>query len=98
MEGPQKGRVIGHSDTVLLANARPKVSQAGRKRVLQERRKNVHAGITGELVHTEVEGYFPGLEITYNPYKYTSFVYREGFDLYSGSEFAYMTHKRVYTL
>lgn len=98
MEGPQKGRVIAHSDTVLLQDAQGRVSQAGRQRVLRERRKNVHAGIVGTLVHREVEGYFPGHEVTYNPYKYESFVHKDTEECYTGSQFAYMAHRRVYTL
>ena len=98
LEGAQKGRVIAHSPTVLLQNAQGKVSEAGRQRVLREKRKNVHAGIVGTLVHREVEGYFPGLQVTYNPYKYDSFVY-DGFTVpYTGSQFAYLTHKKVYVL
>ena len=99
LEGPRKGLVIAHSDTVLLSDARGRVSQAGRKRVLRDKRKNVHAGIVGTLVHTEGEGYFPGLdEVTYNPYKYASFVHKDTGECYDGSQFAYMAHKRVYTL
>ena len=97
-EGPHKGRVIAHSHTVLLSGAQGKVSQAGRKRVLQSKHKNVHAGIVGTLVHCEVEGYFPGLEVTYNPYKYTQFVHKDTEALYSGSQYAYMTHKKVLVL
>lgn len=98
LEGPNKGRVIGHSDTVLLHNATAKVSEAGRQRVLREKRKNVHAGIVGELVHTGGEGYFPGLEVTYNPYKYSTFVYKFSESEYTGSQYAYMDNRRVYTL
>ena len=99
LEGPRKGLVIGHSDTVLLSGASGKVSEAGRQRVLREKRKNVHAGITGTLVHKEIEGYFPGFdEITYNPYKYSSFVYKETEQAYRGSSFAYMDNRKVYTL
>ena len=49
MEGPQKGRVIHHADVVHLTDARPVVSEAGRQRVLRERKKNVHAYIEGQL-------------------------------------------------
>ena len=98
LEGPQKGRVIDHSPTVLLRHAEGKVSEAGRQRVLKEQRKNVHAGIVGELVHTEVEGYFPGLPVTYNPYLYSSFVYTDDKSEYTGSQFAYMDNRKVYTL
>ena len=98
LEGPQKGRVVGYSHTVLLENVTGKVSQAGRMRVLRDRKKNVHAGMVGTLVHSEGEGYFPGFdEVTYNPYKYESFVYKDTEEVYSGSQFAYMAHRRVYT-
>jgi len=98
LEGAQKGLVIGHSDTVLLSDAHGQVSQAGRARVLRDKCKNVHAGMVGTLVHTEVEGYFPSLtELTYNPYKYETFVDKDTEEAYGGSEFAYMAYKRVYT-
>lgn len=43
-------RVIAHCDEVTLAGAVFRVSQAGRERVLRERRKNVHAVIAGKLL------------------------------------------------
>lgn len=49
MEGPRKGRVIGHADYVDLACVEWKVSEAGRQRVLREKKKNVHAGAVGTL-------------------------------------------------
>lgn len=50
MEGENKGRVIAHTTTVELRDAVFKVSQAGRERVLKEKRKNVHAGVQGQWV------------------------------------------------
>lgn len=49
LEGPRKGRVIGHADYIDLADVQWKVSEAGRQRVLRERKKNVHAGAVGTL-------------------------------------------------
>ena len=49
LEGTDKGRVIAHADYVELANVKFKVSEAGRQRVLREKRKNVHAGAVGVL-------------------------------------------------
>lgn len=72
LEGKDKGRVILHSDTVSLKNCQLKVSESGRKRVLLEKRKNVHAGIVGYLV-SKVR-LRNKKEVTYNPYKYKSFV------------------------
>jgi len=50
MEGREKGKVLFHSKDVLLKNCKMKVSEAGRQRVLRTKQKNVHAGITGELL------------------------------------------------
>lgn len=77
LQGPDKGRVIAHSKTVWLKHCKLKVSQAGRQRVLKERRKNVHAGVVGDLVSLTGAmnlGGIGGGYITYNPYKYESFV------------------------
>ena len=50
LNGPNAGRVVAHADKVVLQDATFKVSEAGRQRVLKERRKNVHAGVVGVLV------------------------------------------------
>lgn len=50
ISGPQKGKVISHANFVQLENCEFKVSEAGRQRVIRERRKNVHAGVVGDLV------------------------------------------------
>lgn len=78
------GRVTGHADQVLMKNVQFKVSEAGRKRVLREKRKNVHAFVRGELVCSFSwpkpqldEVIFNGVELTYNPYKYSTFVVKE---------------------
>ena len=56
LEGPHKGRVVYHAQAVTLSgdsryvsqdDIEFKVSEAGRQRVLREKRKNVHAGIVG---------------------------------------------------
>jgi hypothetical protein len=71
-------KVIQHSDIVVLRDATFKVSQAGRERVLREMRKNVHAGIEGELVGYS-DNPFDGAyqSITYNPYKHSCFVTKD---------------------
>ena len=69
----KRGLVIDHVSSILLKNARFVVQPAGRKRVLKEKRKNVHAFVRGERVAVAS---FDGKSerITYNPYKYKSFV------------------------
>jgi hypothetical protein len=80
LEGADKGRVVAHRDTVVLDGCKLMVSEAGRQRVLREKRKNVHAGVTGVWINGDrVESHYEflsmvGRQVTYNPYKYESFV------------------------
>ena len=74
MEGPSKGRVIGHADAIALDRAEFRVSQAGRQRVLREKKKNVHAGVVGWL-RPDIPILSGGWEgAYYNPYKVETFV------------------------
>lgn len=75
LQGPDKGRVIGHTECFTVLDAEFKVSEAGRQRVLREKRKNVHAGVVGQLVGRT--GHYLDKSVTYNPYKYNSFVDRQ---------------------
>lgn len=72
LEGSNKGLVIGHSNIVVLTDARGKVNEKGRLRVLRDRRKNVHAGIVGYLLE-KTSTNCGGVQLTYNPYKMDSF-------------------------
>ena len=49
LQGPNKGRVVGHCDTIVIRNPEFRIGHAGRKRVIAEKTKNVHAGIVGEI-------------------------------------------------
>lgn len=71
----QSGRVVKHCKHIILSDCKYLVGQAGRKKVLKEQKKNVHAGVSGYVV----SGSIPTIpayseEVTYNPYVYTSFV------------------------
>lgn len=68
--------VLGHCTGVQLTNALFKVSQKGRERVLREQRKNVHAFVKGRLELT-LDAFPANQEVTYNPYKYETFVNRD---------------------
>lgn len=70
------GLVLGHVEEVRLTNATFYVSEKGRQRVIKEQSKNVHAFVIGHL--TEIQFYDLDVEVTYNPYKYDSFVTRNG--------------------
>lgn len=84
LEGDMKGRVIAHRHTVLLNDATFKVSEAGRQRVIRERRKNVHAGVSGTWFNVAAGSGlhdFVGINgsaIMYNPYRYSTFVHLYG--------------------
>jgi predicted extracellular nuclease len=61
-----KGKVREHLSEVTLSQVTFKVSEAGRQRVLREKRKNVHATAQG------IEGGEPSgvpVRVSYNPYK-----------------------------
>ena len=102
LEGKDKGRVIAHKDAVLLFDTTPKVSQAGRKRVLREKRKNVHAGIVGDWLpdtmgnDISLDDKVAFNQVTYNPYKYENFVYKADETCYTGGEITWMTYGKVF--
>lgn len=82
MSGPSKGLVVDRVERLTLRNVRGKVSEAGRQRVLATGRKNVHAGLIGEIVpdtDTNLTALVQsrGRQITYNPRMYDSFVYMD---------------------
>ena len=93
-------RVIDHADVIVLDNAEFKVSELGRQRVLREKKKNVHAGVEGyissqEITHSLIEGM---VEVTYNPYKHSSFVVKSTQEPIKNSELVVMTQGKVYAL
>lgn len=92
----QDGLVKAHADKLEMWDCSFRVNQKGREKVLKEKRKNVHAGILGRV--DDIGGtIMVGTEVTYNPYKYNSFVDKntESPVYYSG--FATLTHNKVLT-
>jgi len=69
----QNGLVKAHTQWASLNECSFVVSQAGRERVLREKKKNVHAFIKGFLNYEEIDFDLEN-QATYNPYKYDSFV------------------------
>lgn len=96
-----KTKLVEHkSNTVELTDCIFKVSEASRKRVLKEQRKNVHAGVLGELkrldLSTEI-GDLSGLtELTYNPYLYDSFVVKSSEKPVKSANRVVLHSKRVF--
>jgi hypothetical protein len=73
------GIVVQHTPSAVLEDVTFVVSEAGRQRVLRERRKNVHAFVRGTLVdtgHTRPERSMT--RIYYNPYEAGCFRTEDG--------------------
>lgn len=70
-------RVIAHRYSVVILGASFQVREAGRRRVLREKRKNVHAWITGTLAEfLPVSASGKPRRAFYDPYKVSKFVNR----------------------
>lgn len=93
---PKGWRVVNHVSKVMLENVRFKVSEAGRQRVLRERKKNVHAFIEGDLV---LDGNGGPIEadtlVSYNPYLRGSFYERNTMDPIDGAKFAVVVGREI---
>jgi hypothetical protein len=77
------GRVIAHADYVKLFDVEFRVRQGGRDKVLKDKRKNVHSFVIGTLVDyckypcEDMPSEPNNNIVTYNPYKYNSFVMKD---------------------
>ena len=70
------GLVLGHASNLLLSRCEFVVKEAGRQRVIKEKRKNVHAWIQGSfgIIHYGDDRIFSeGTRVSYNPYTNTHF-------------------------
>lgn len=72
----ESGRVVDHSHNVMLQDARFNVGLAGQRKVRLEKKKNVHATVSGirESVWPTMEELQSARRATYNPYKNNTFV------------------------
>lgn len=111
LEGERRGCVVLHARAVRLREALFKVSQAGRARVLLERSKNVHAGVVGELVDFEpwtgsalevsamtdwVKPLGLTRELTYDPYRFDSFVTRDSHEPVAAASECLVIERRIF--
>lgn len=74
----QQGKVIGHADTVALDDVEFIVGVAGRDRVRNEQRKNVHAWVKGCMLNVNPDDIDVTQPVLYNPYKHDGFVDTQG--------------------
>jgi hypothetical protein len=75
---------------VCLKYVRYLVQPAGRAKVIKERRKNVHAFLTGYLVD-RVPIPMMSFDVIYNPYKYSTFVSVDDREPQEWSEYAHLS-------
>lgn len=68
----ETNKVLFHADEITLTDVKFRVGKAGREKVLRTRQKNVHAGVVGYIADVSLLGH--STNVTYNPYKYSSFV------------------------
>jgi hypothetical protein len=85
-------RVIAYVDSITLEGVRFKVSKKLRQRVLNENRKNVHAGVEGVWIkNARAPTKKRCIKIIYNPYKYSSFVEERTLEPMHECDKAYVT-------
>ena len=95
LEGEHKGRVVAHRRALMLYDAVFKVSEAGRQRVIKECRKNVHAGVVGNWIN-ELISVDNRTQVTYNPYKYKTFVTKVDEQPVTTAKSAYLVDKQIF--
>ena len=70
-----RGRVSSYATTLDLKDCRFRVSQAGRKRVVETGKKNVHAFVMGDVTkHTFPDERVNWVRVRYNPYSMDNFI------------------------
>jgi 1,2-phenylacetyl-CoA epoxidase PaaB subunit len=111
----QDGLVKAHATEIELWDCAFRVNKTGRERVLKEKRKNVHAGISGYIDHLGMGAYgtvgalnalcvlhdsfpypFSIFPVTYNPYKYETFVDKETEKPIYNSNYSKLEPKQVF--
>jgi hypothetical protein len=79
----QGGLVVGHAKDLFLDASEFRVRKGGRKKVIKDKRKNVHAFVIGNIVSLssygkdDVGAGYSYRQVKYNPYKNETFVYAD---------------------
>ncbi|MEE8385608.1 MAG: hypothetical protein V3S01_06810 [Dehalococcoidia bacterium] len=105
-EGPHKGKVVAHCTSLTMDHdVRFLVSQKGRKRVLSEGRKNVHAFVEGQLIAftacggSRLEDAPEWEQVRYNPFECTQFErVKDGVEVGSAMVVVLFKDRSVYAL
>ena len=91
----QSGKIVEHTKDIMLKDCRFLVSKAGQEKVRREKKKNVHAGVSGYVVDNIPEdNIYSEAHLTYNPYKYNGFVaINDPYEIVTWSDYAHMECK-----
>lgn len=75
----QNGKVVSHLESLKLKTVTFQVSEAGRQRVLSQRRKNVHAFACGRICNMNLKTQPVSIkrEVCYDPYRRMYFFEKE---------------------
>jgi len=91
------GRVLDHRDTVVMRDVEFVVQPAGRKRVVEQGRKNVHAFCRGHVVR-EPWTWEMKRRVSYDPYKYPFFYDVQTGEKIEQASLVMLRDKKVYIL
>ena len=94
------GLVLGHATNILLSNCIYVVNQVGRQRVIETRKKQIHAWIEGNfgVIHAGDDDLFSqGHVVKYDPYMDESFIYKENGEPINSSGVVYTNEKGVFS-
>lgn len=89
-------RLHSHTQNLIAQDVEFRVSQAGRKKVLQEKRKNVHAFVYCKSYIIFAEPVRLGLEVYYDPYTVDSFRIKNSDQPLHAAGTLIMTNNRCY--
>lgn len=87
-------KVTRHLQDLYLKDVTPRVYEKGRQRTINEQRKNVHAYIIGELIETPDVNCW--IRVTYNPYKYDSFVFMSTNLKFERANYAHLENRAIW--
>lgn len=88
--------VVDHCQTISLENAIFKVSDKGRERVRNEKRKNVHAGVLGHRTKNPKDNISLTNKVSYNPYINERFVIKKWDTEIEEAEMVYLNKGEVF--
>ena len=84
-----------YANEISLLNVNFKVSEAGRQRVLREKKRNVHTFVEGDWSCLSSWSVFATKQVSYNPYKGASFVLKDCGTEIKNCRFATIQGKKI---